>query len=145
MGWERQKTIYLECFYISSGSNEVASWTNVASRIYNHGSLVKSSLDLRLILHGVKTCVVKENVQLRTNHKIEVILFDPSIEAKWIQEYTNTCLGQPPSQPLDARPKKIKLDLPSDVEESIAAHVQVITIKEIGDFSSNPPPRWSVL
>ena len=109
----------------------MASWTNVTSRIYNHGSLVKSSLDLRLILHGVKTSIAKENAELRTKHKIDVIFFDPSIEAKWIQEYTNTCLTQTPSQPPDTQPKRIQLDLPTDIDdENMATYAQVITNRE---------------
>ena len=106
----------------------MTNWSKVASRIYNHGSAVKSTLDLRLLLHSVKTPNVKDIPQVRTNYKIEVILFDPAIDLNWIQEYTNTCLTATASQTSITQPEIIKLDQPLDMEDEIfSTHGQVFT------------------
>ena len=88
----------------------MANWTKVATNIYSHGSS-KPNLDLRLLLTGIKNPLISSISQLKTNHNIEVVLFDPSIESKWIQEYKNGCLGEMLGTSING-PKHITLDLP---------------------------------
>ena len=93
----------------------MANWTKVATNIYSHGSS-KPNLDLRLLLTGVKNPLISSISQIKTNHSIEVVLFDPSIESNWIQEYKNSCLRQMLGTSIDG-PKHITLDLPGETEK----------------------------
>ena len=98
---------------IFSDGTRLANWTKAASQIYSHGSS-KPYLDLRLLLHGVKTPIFSNCAQLKTNHKIEVVLFDPTIEADRVQEYKHACLEGTLTNDT-AETKHITLDMP--VEE----------------------------
>ena len=93
----------------------MANWTKVATNIYSHGSL-KPNLDLRLVLTGVKNPLISSFSQLKTNHSIEVVLFDPSIESNWVQEYKNGCLREMLGTSING-PKHITLDLPVETEK----------------------------
>ena len=92
----------------------VANWTKVATNIYSHGSS-KPNLDLRLLLTGVKNPLISSISKLKTNHRIEVVLFDPSIESKWVQEFKKGCLGEMLGTSIN-EPKHITLDLPVETE-----------------------------
>ena len=72
---------------------DIVRWTNVASGIYGHGSS-KPMLDLRLLLHGLKTSMAEDFDELKTNHKIEAVFFDPLIGTEWMNQYTAICLKQ---------------------------------------------------
>ena len=70
-------------------------------------------LDLRLLLHGVKTSIPQNYDELQTNHKIEAVFFDPSIKSEWINDYTAACLKQG-SKTSCAEPQNIPLELPTN-------------------------------
>ena len=71
-------------------------------------------LDLRLLLHGVKTSIPQNCEQLKTNHKIDAVFFDPSIKPEWIHDYTAACLTQCSTESNCLGPTNIPLDLPKD-------------------------------
>ena len=101
----------------------MADWSKCATKIYSHGSS-KPHLDLRLLLHGVKTPLPCSIIQLKTKHNIEVVLFDPSIENTWLQKYKSVCLGKifadSPNEP-----KEITLDLPVENDDKACTSEQL--------------------
>ena len=109
-----------------SDNKIVADWSKVASKIYSHSSS-KPNLDLRLLLHGLKTPLIPNCAQLKTNHNIEVVLFDPTIESTWVQEYKKGCLGDILNS--DTVLKHITLDLPGDDENEEAGPSSVAQVR----------------
>ena len=97
-----------------SDNKIVADWSKVASKIYSHSSS-KPNLDLRLLLHGLKTPLIPNCSKIKTNHTIEVVLFDPTIESTCVQEYKRGCLGDILNS--DTALKHITLDLPAGDEK----------------------------
>ena len=101
----------------------MANWTKIATNIYSYGSS-KPNLDLRLLLTGVKNPLISSISQIKTNHSIEVVLFDPSIENTWVQKYKSVCLGKifadSPNEP-----KEITLDLPVENDDKASTSEQL--------------------
>lgn len=71
-------------------------------------------LDLRLLLHGLKTSLAEDFDELKTNHKIEAVFFDPSIETEWMNHYTATCLKQVTQENRSFGLQNIPLNIPNE-------------------------------
>ena len=92
----------------------IARWSNVASGIYSNGSS-KPMLDLRLLLHGIKNSLTHNFSGLQTNHKIEAVFFDPSIQSDFTKQYMAACFNIDSTQIApDSELKGVPLDLPKE-------------------------------
>ena len=109
-----------------SDNKIITDWSKVASKIYSHSSS-KPNLDLRLLLHGLKSPFTPNCAQLKTNHNIEVVLFDPTIKSTWVQEYKRGCLGDILNS--DTALKHITLDLPGDDQNEEAGPSSVSQVR----------------
>ena len=52
--------------------------------------------------------------ELKTNHKIEAVFFDPSIETEWMNQYTATCLKLVTQKNRSFGLKNIPLNIPNE-------------------------------
>ena len=103
-----EKNVAFQC----NTNYDIARWTKVISGIYSHSSS-RPTLDLRMLLDGVKEPNNDNSRSLTTKNRIEVVFFDPSMQKDSVREYKHHCLNQCPDDSLTAEPKEIKLDFSS--------------------------------